>query len=152
MQQSDSTRKSEEPASLSENIRTSLTTATITVLTVSAVHSIGADITIRITARSTTRTGTHTAIIPGDITTTMIHGTTVLGITADSMTHGITEATGAATIPGTTTIITTDGMTLGTAITTTTAGILHHTIISRDITSQETASLDPGTTDGTDHA
>jgi len=43
-------------------------------------------------------------------------------------------------------------MTLGTAITTTTAGILHHTIISRDITSQETASLDPGTTDGTDHA
>ena len=82
----------------------------------------------------------------------MTHGTTVLGITADSMTHGITEATGAATIPGTTTIITTDGMTLGTAITTTTAGILHHTIISRGITSQETASLDPGTTDGTDHA
>lgn len=78
-------------------------TATGTVLTVSAVHGTGADITARTGAVGDTT-------IHGTTEVSTAHGTMILGITPVGMTLGTTAGTGDGILLGT--ILTTDGMTL----------------------------------------
>ena len=110
------------------------TTDIITGHTASAVHGIGADITVRTGVHITVRTGVPGVTVRGDITDFMTHGTTTRGDmpdTGDGMTHGTMEvigaecgeAIGAGMTHGTITITTAAGTTHIITITTITEGL-----------------------------
>ena len=98
------------------------TTDIITAHTASAIHGIGADITVHTGAHITVRTGVHGVTVHGDITDTTTLGTMTLGVMPDIgediMTLGtmvvtgedIMEAIGAGMTHGTITITIADGM------------------------------------------